>query len=393
MLCAGQGRMARDMTTSMEMIPFNQANVARSELTYVAEAIANGHISGNGAFTQSAEQLLAHVSGSPKVLLTTSCTHALEMSARLLDIEPGDEVIVPAFTFVSTASAFALAGAKPIFVDVDPVTLNLDVSLAQAAMTERTRAICTVHYAGIANDLDTLEAICRDKHVTLIEDNAHGLGGKYAGRSLGTFGELSTMSFHETKNVTCGEGGAIGINSSRFLARAEILREKGTNRSQFLRGQVDKYTWVDVGSSWIPSDLLAAFLLGQLENFANSQRERMAIWNEYDAAFKAWSKHHGVKAPTVPAEAEHPAHMYYLRFPDLQQRTRFIDHMRTLGIMAVFHYQALNTSPVGRSLGGQSGQCPVAEEASETLVRLPLFAGMKREQVERVIDGVLTFAS
>lgn len=381
------------MNVSSEIVPFNQASVGEMELTYLSEAIRRGHISGNGSFTRSSEELLAQISGSPRVLLTSSCTHALELTAKLLDLGPGDEVIVPAFTFVSTASAFALTGARPVFVDVDTLTFNLDVSAAQAAITERTRAICTVHYAGIANDVDTLATLCKRSNISLIEDNAHGLGGRFAGRPLGTFGQLSTMSFHETKNITCGEGGGIGLNSDRFLERAEILREKGTNRSQFLRGQVDKYTWVDVGSSWIPSDLLAAFLLGQLERFSEIQRARMDIWTAYESAISPWSGRHGVGTPSVPEKADHPAHMFYLTFPELGLRTKFINHMRELGIMTVFHYQALNTSPVGRDLGGRPGQCPVAERVSETLVRLPLFAGMHQDQLERVIDGVLTFES
>jgi len=372
-------------------IPFNEAVPVGNELKYLAEAIQQGHISGNGPFTQRAERLLAQISHSPDVLMTSSCTHALELAARLLDLGPGDEVIVPAYTFVSTAAAFALTGARPIFVDVSPRTLNLDVEAVAAAITARTRAICTVHYAGIAQGVDELASICSRMNIPLVEDNAHGLGGYFNDQALGTFGTLSTMSFHETKNVTCGEGGALGLNATNYVERAEVLREKGTNRNQFLRGQVDKYTWVEIGSSWVPSDMLAAFLVGQLEVFDNIQERRLSIWRSYSDQLSAWSDFNGIRMPYVPEGARHPAHMFYLQFPHLETRSRFIDHMNENGILAVFHYQALNESPIGQSLGGHVGQCPVAERASRTLVRLPLFSSMTSEQVERVIAGALSF--
>jgi len=374
-----------------DRVPFNKAMPIGSELEYLTEAIRQGHISGNGSFTRRAEEMLARISLSRKVLLTSSCTHALELTARLLDLGPGDEVLVPAYTFVSTASAFAITGAKPIFVDVSPTTLNLDVKAVEACITDRTRAICTVHYAGIAEGVDELASICSKAGIPLIEDNAHGLGGSFKGQSLGTFGTFSTMSFHETKNVTCGEGGALGISSEIYVDRAEMLREKGTNRNRFLRGQIDRYTWVELGSSWVLSDMLAAFLVGQLELFDEIQSGRLAIWSSYDEQLSSWARSNAVRLPYVPQEAKHPAHMFYLQFPDLETRTRFISHMNELGIMTVFHYQALNESPVGQSLGGRAGQCPVAEHASETLVRLPLFSGMRIDQVDRVIAGALSF--
>lgn len=361
------------------------------ELEYIRAAVERGHISGNGDFSKRAESVLSQISGSPDVLLTTNCTHALELSARLIDLRPGDEVIVPAYTFVSTASAFALAGARPVFADVSPETLNLDVDAVESLITERTRAVCTVHYAGIANDIDRLARICDSRGILLIEDNAHGLGATFAGKKLGTFGSLSTLSFHETKNVTCGEGGALAINDESYVGRAEILREKGTDRARFLRGQVDKYTWVDVGSSWLPSEILAAFLYAQLEGFDGIRRRRMEIWNRYDESLAPWAVDKGYRTPFVPSNAEHPAHMYYLHLPDIEVRDAFIRHMKDAGIMAVFHYQALNTSVVGKEFGAVDGQCPVAERAAQTLVRLPLFASLSEDDIDRVLAAVTAF--
>ena len=387
---SAQLRMTTNVSTEPR-IPFNRASLAGNELRYVSEAVSNGHISGGGAFTRTAEGLLESISGSQRVLLTTSCTHALEMSARLLDLGPGDEVIVPAYTFVSTAAAFALTGAKPVFVDVTQETLNLDVRLAEAAITPRTRAICTVHYGGIAQGIDELTALCEERGLALVEDNAHGLGASFDGRLLGTFGDLSTLSFHETKNVTCGEGGALGINRAELVERAEILREKGTDRSRFLRGQVDKYTWVDVGSSWVASDMLAAFLVGQLEQFDEIQARRMLVWDEYQSGLASWARNQNVRTPVVPPEAKHVAHMYYLRMPSPSARDRFIAHMDAHGILAVFHYQGLHISDMGRRFGGVPGQCPVAEQAAETLVRLPLFSDLKNAETDRVIEAVTSF--
>lgn len=377
----------------LPLVPFNRAALAGKELEYIAQAVARGHISGGGTFTRSAEDLLAKVSGSARVLMATSCTHALELSARILRLGPGDEVIVPAYTFVSTAAAFALTGARPVFVDVNDQTLNLDIDATQAAITDRTRAICTVHYAGIGDRVDDLVQLCDSHGITMIEDNAHGLGASFKGRKLGTFGRMSTLSFHETKNITCGEGGALALNDPSLVDLAEVFREKGTDRSRFLRGQVDKYTWVEVGSSWVASDLLAAFLVAQLQSFEEIQRRRMAVWMAYDAALGDWARESSVRTPVISEGASHPAHMYFLRLPSLTERTAFIEHLRSLGIMAVFHYQALNTSAVGRSFGGRSGQCPVSEGAADTLVRLPLFADMRPDELDRVIEAVLSFRS
>ena len=373
------------------MIPFNRASFDGRELAYLSEAIQNGHVSGNGPHTKIAEQILSGIHGSGTSLLTTSCTHALEMSALLLRLSPGDEVIVPSFTFVSTAAAFLLHGGTPVFVDVRDDTLNIDLDAAEAAITSRTKAICIVHYAGVAADPEKFRDLAYRYGLTLIEDNAHGLFSSFMGRSLGSFGEMSTLSFHETKNVTCGEGGALHLNDMQFLERAEILREKGTDRSKYFRGQVDKYTWVDVGSSWVLSDLLAGVLLGQLERHDEIQRMRHQIWARYDTELRGWTIQNGIRTPAVPDGCEHSSHMYYLRLNDLESRSRFINHMRDHGVMTVFHYQPLHLSDVGVRLGGRVGQCPVTEEAGDTLVRLPLFASMSASEVDQVLDAVVTF--
>lgn len=375
-----------------DLVPFNRPSVQGRELDLLHESLTSGHWSGNGLMTARAESLLSSLSGGI-ALLTTSCTHALELAARLVDVMPGDEVIVPAFTFMSSASAFALCGAKPVFVDVLPDTLNLDPDALSAAITPKTSAIVTVHYAGIGDQVDRVRDIAVKHQLPLIEDNAHGLGGKYLGQPLGTFGELSTLSFHETKNVTCGEGGALVLNSQRLAGRAEILREKGTDRAQFMRGQVDKYTWRDVGSSWVPSELLAALLVGQLESFDSIQANRMLTWNTYRNELAAWADGVGARLPHVPADAQHSAHLFYLHMQDVDQRARFIAHMRQHGVVCVFHYQALNTSPQGQLFGGHSGQCPVAESAADTLVRLPLFNDMTDTERSRVIDTALRFTN
>ena len=372
------------------LLPFNRPSIQGRELELLHEALSSGHWSGNGPMTQRAEAILSDMFEAD-ALLTTSCTHALELAARLVHVMPGDEVIVPAFTFMSSASAFALCGAKPVFVDVLPGTLNLDPDALAAAITPRTSAIVTVHYAGIGDQVDRVRHIATEHQLPLIEDNAHGLGGKYLGQPLGVFGEVSTLSFHETKNVTCGEGGALVINDQRLTARAEVLREKGTDRARFMRGQVDKYTWRDVGSSWVPSELLAALLVGQLETFDRIQASRMLTWNTYRDELGAWAVSVGARLPHVPDEAEHAAHLFYLHMQDADQRARFITHMRAHGVVCVFHYQALNTSPQGWLFGGQPGQCPVAESAADTIVRLPLFNDMTDADRARVIDTALLF--
>ena len=375
----------------MMKIPFNLADIGKHDLELLSESISAGHISGNGHFTKQSEVRITEILGNDKTLLTTSCTHALEMAALLLRLKPGDEVIVPAFTFVSTASAFMLYGAKPIFVDVRQDTLNIDVDQVEAAITSRTRAICVVHYGGVACEMERLVKISRDHNLVLIEDNAHGLFAKYKGKYLGTFGALATQSFHETKNITCGEGGALVISDPSLAERAEILREKGTDRTKFPRGQVDKYTWVDVGSSWVLSDLLAAILYGQLLRADEIYTQRMNIWSRYHSELSSWANSNSVITPTVPDGCEHTGHVYYLRFQRGIQRDKFIEHLKNLGIYAVFHYQPLHLSTVGRTLGGKDGQFPITEGAGDCLVRLPLFNTMSKDEQSHVIESVKVF--
>jgi dTDP-4-amino-4,6-dideoxygalactose transaminase len=372
-------------------IPFNRVTLTGKELAYIEEAVRRGHLSGDGAFTKRCSELLQREVGVPRALLTTSCTHALEMAALLVGLRPGDEVIVPSFAFVTTVNAFVLHGAKPVFADVRPDTLNLDEKQLPALIGPRTRAVIALHYAGVACELDEIARVTRDAGAMLIEDNAHGLFGQYRGKQLGTFGALATQSFHETKNLTCGEGGALLINDPRFVERAEILREKGTNRSRFFRGQVDKYTWVDVGSSYLPSEILAAFLLAQLESRELVQAERGRRWSRYREELAAWAAHNGVGLPSVPAHCVQPFHMFYLMMPDLEARTRFIEHLKQREILAVFHYQALNLSDMGRRFGGRAGQCPVTEDVADRLVRLPLFHGLEDADQSEVIEAVLGY--
>jgi dTDP-4-amino-4,6-dideoxygalactose transaminase len=372
-------------------LPFNRATVSITDVRHLIAAVERGHTAGNGPATAEVERRLAALHDGAATLLTTSCTHALELSARLIDVEPDDEVIVPAYAFVSTAAAFVLAGLRPVFVDVDSDTLGLDPDAVEAAITPRTRAICTIHYAGVGSHPDRMARIAAKHGLVLIEDNAHGLGGAWAGRTLGTFGALSTLSFHETKNITCGEGGALVVNDPALVERAEILREKGTDRARFFRGQVDKYTWVDVGSSWVMSDLLAAILVGQLERFDAIQARRRAVWSAYADRLAPWAVEHGVRLPAIPAEAEHTAHLFHVRFADLDARTRFITHMVEAGVNTAFHYQPLHLSDVGRRYGGREGQHPVTEAVGDTLVRLPLFESLIDDQIDRVVSRTVAF--
>ena len=372
-------------------IPFNKALISESDVSLLRGAIELGHVSGNGPFTQQCEDLLQSIHNDSRVLLTTSCTHSLELAARLLNLSPGDEVIVPNFTFVSTASAFALVGATPVFVDVDEISLNIVAKLIELALTPQTRAVCIVHYAGISCDLDEIVVLCQRHNLVLIEDNAHGLGAKYKGRMLGTFGAMSTLSFHETKNITCGEGGALVLNDATLVERAEILREKGTNRSRFLRGQVDKYTWVDLGSSWVISDLLAALLLSQLSRLSEINTQRRAIFEEYLVELAGWSVANDVRLPVVPGFAEHVGHLFHLRFNSLKTRQRFIAHMASANISTVFHYQSLADSPAGKSLGRVSESLNVSRDAADTLVRLPIHLHLTPDDVRHTIDQVLKF--
>ncbi|MCC7130651.1 MAG: dTDP-4-amino-4,6-dideoxygalactose transaminase [Anaerolineae bacterium UTCFX2] len=372
-------------------IPFNKPWISGNEHRYMAQAVNAGHISGDGAFTQRCSRVLEEWLGAKRVLLTTSCTHALEMSALLLDLKPGDEIILPAFTFVSTANAFALRGARPVFADIRPDTLNIAEQRIEELITPKTRAIVPVHYAGVGCEMDAILEIARAHGLEVIEDNAHGLLGRYRGRMLGAFGGMATQSFHETKNFTCGEGGALALNQERWIEPAEILREKGTNRSRFFRGQVDKYTWVGLGSSYLPSDVLAAFLLAQLESHTCIQQRRREIWERYLQELRPWAEALGVGLPVVPPDCEPSYHLFYLLLPDLERRSGLIEHLKQRRILAVFHYQPLNTSEMGLRFGSRPGDCPVAEQTADRLVRLPFYNGLTREDQYRVIEAVCSF--
>ena len=372
-------------------IPFNKPYMAGRELAYIADAVSSGQISGDGPYTKRCHAYLEEALGVPKALLTTNCTHALERAALLLDMQPGDEVIVPSFTFVSTVNAFVLRGAKPVFIDVRPDTLNLDETQLERLITPRTKAVLPVHYAGIGCAMDVISEIAARHGLMIIEDNAHGLFGRYQGQYLGTFGALATQSFHETKNFTCGEGGALLINDPALIERAEIIREKGTNRSRFFRGMVDKYTWVDVGSSYLPSDVLAAWLWAQFEAKDAIQARRQRLWKRYHAELAAWAEMHDVRQPVVPADCEQAYHMYYLLLPSLAARTALIAHLKANGILAVFHYLPLHLSEMGVKYGGQPGDCPVTEDVSERLLRLPFFNGMTEDEQTRVIEALYAF--
>jgi dTDP-4-amino-4,6-dideoxygalactose transaminase len=373
-------------------IPFNRPDVAGNEQEYMLDAVARMHISGDGHYTKLVSERLENVTAGHKALLTTSCTHAIEMAALLLDIGPGDEVIMPSFTFVSLANAFVLRGARPVFVDIRPDTLNIDERLVEQAITSRTRAVVIVHYAGVACEMDAILAMAARRGIPVIEDNAHGLFGTYKDRPLGSFGLFATQSFHETKNVTCGEGGALIINDPSYVERAEIIREKGTNRSRFFRGQVDKYSWVEPGSSYLPSDLLAAFLLGQLEAADEIQRRRAAAWQRYDDALRDWALREGVRQPTVPSDRRQAYHMYYLLLPTTGRRDALIAFLCEREIQAAFHYVPLHTSEYGQRLGYRAGQFPLTESVSDRLVRLPMFNDLRSEEQERVIEAVRAFS-
>lgn len=372
-------------------VDFNRPILAGNEFEYMRQAVENGHLSGDGPFTKKCHAFLENKLGTKKALLTTSCTHALEMSAILLDIQPGDEVIIPDFTFVSTVNAFVLRGAKPVFVDVRADTLNLDETKLEEAVTPKTKAIVPVHYAGVSCEMDAVMEIAHRHKIAVVEDNAHGLFGKYKGRNLGTIGALAAQSFHETKNFSCGEGGALLINDLELMERAEIIREKGTNRSRFFRGQVDKYTWVDIGSSYLPSDLLAAFLYAQFEQRERIQSHRQFLWEMYYAGLKDWADANDVRLPIVPAHCEQTYHMFYLLMPNLDLRQKFIMYLRERGMYSVFHYLPLHLSDMGRSFGGEVGDCPVTEKISDQLVRLPFHNGLSASDQEQVLDAILGF--
>ncbi len=372
-------------------VDFNNPVLVGKELDYMTQAIENKHLSGDGAFTKKCHALLEKELSIPKVLLTTSCTHALEMMAILLDIKEGDEVIIPDFTFVSTVNAFVLRGAHPVFVDVRLDTLNLDESKLEDAITPRTKAIVPVHYAGVGCEMDAIMEIAQNHQIPVLEDNAHGLFGKYKGKYLGTFGNMAAQSFHETKNFSCGEGGALLINDPKLVERAEIIREKGTNRSRFFRGQVDKYTWVDVGSSYLPSDILAGMLYAQLEEREKIQHYRKNLWETYHIALKDWAEKENIQLPIVPKHTEQTYHMFYMLLPDLESRQRFISYLRERGIYSVFHYLPLHLSDMGKHFGGKVGDFPITESVSDRLVRLPFSYGLSASDQEEVIDEILKF--
>ncbi len=373
------------------MINFNQPCLIGNELQYIQQAYEQQHVSGDGIFTRHCQEFLQTITESSKVLLTTSCSHALELAALLLDIQPGDEVIAPSFTFVSTVNAFVLRGAKPVFIDIREDTLNFDEMLLPDLITPKTRAIVPVHYAGVGCEMNSIMSIAKEKAIAVVEDNAHGLFGKYQGKPLGSFGSMATQSFHETKNISCGEGGAILINNPSLIERAEIIREKGTNRSRFFRGMVDKYTWVDIGSSYLPSDILAAILWAQFEQWESIQNHRKSIWNRYAAELKSWALNNNARLPFIPDDCEQAYHMFYILLPNLEQRQRFITHMAEKQIHVVFHYIPLHTSPMGLSFGGKKGQCPVTEDISDRLVRLPLHPAMNSNEQDKVIEAIHQF--
>ena len=371
-------------------IPFNRPTHTRLVDAYVAEALQSGHLSGDGEFTRRCQDLLSEVFGGASILLTTSGTHALELMALLLDIRAGDEFIVPSFTFPSTANAFVLRGATPVFIDIRRDTLNLDESRLEGLITERTRAIVPVHYAGVGCEMGTILDLATRYGIPVVEDNAHGIFGKYRGQLLGTFGAMAAQSFHETKNFSCGEGGALVINDPGYLERAEILREKGTNRRNFFRGLVDKYTWVDVGSSYLPSDLLAAMLLAQLVDREWVWERRSTLWHRYADDLAIWAAYNKVELPVVPQDCETPYHLFHMVMPSAESRDALIRHLRSAGILSVFHYQPLHLSPYGLQLQPHA-DCPVTQYVSDRLIRLPFYTNMAAGDADRVVEAVCRF--
>jgi dTDP-4-amino-4,6-dideoxygalactose transaminase len=380
-----------DNSGMMEKVLFNRPAVIGKEVENILQVLDGEHWAGDGFFTKRCHELLERALGVPKVLLTTSCTHALEMAAVLLDIRPGDEVIVPSFTFVTTANAFVMRGARPVFVDIRPDTLNLDERRLEPLISPRTKAVLPVHYAGIACEMDAIMDIANRHHIPVVEDNAHGLFGTYKGKFLGTFGVFATQSFHETKNFACGEGGALLINDPAYQERAEVVREKGTNRSRFFRGEVDKYGWVDVGSSYLPSEILAAILYAQLEARVEIQARRKRIWDYYFDNLRDWAAAHDVALPQVPPNCQHPYHIFYMILPSLQLRQSLIAFLSSQGIHSVFHYLPLHLSPMGRQFGGQEGDCPTTERISDCLLRLPLHNCLTEGAAERVVRAIYAF--
>lgn len=375
----------------MSKIPFNIPGIVGNEYKYIKQTLDEKHISGDGIFTKRVHKLLEEQLGVEKVLLTTSCTHALEMTAILLDIKPGDEVIVPSFTFVSTVNAFVIRGAHPVFIDIRQDTLNLDETQLEGLITNKTKVVIPVHYAGVGCEMDVILPLTKQHDISVVEDNAHGLFGKYKGKNLGTFGNFATQSFHETKNFTSGEGGALLINDTKYLERAEIIREKGTNRSRFFRGQIDKYTWIDIGSSFLPSDILAAFLFAQLEKREMIQEKRKKLWEYYHTHLSNWANTNSIKQPYIPAHCEQTYHMYYLLCPSLEVRQALIKYLKSNNVHSVFHYLPLHISEMGMKFGGRKGDCPITEDISDRLLRLPFYYQLSESDQNRVIDLLQSF--
>ncbi len=371
-------------------IPFNKPYMTGKELDYIRQAHENGHLSGDGMFTKKCQAWLEETIGCDRALLTHSCTAALEIAAILAEVGPGDEVIMPSFTFASTANAFVLRGATPVFIDIRPDTINIDETLIEAAITDKTRAIVVVHYAGVGCEMDTIMAIAAKHDLLVIEDAAQGIQSTYKGRPLGSIGHLAALSFHETKNIISGEGGALLINSPELIQRAEIIREKGTNRSQFFRGQVDKYTWVDIGSSYLPSELIAAFLWAQMEEAKQITQRRLQIWGRYHRGFEEQERAGKLRRPKVPAHCGHNAHMYYLLLSGLEERSEFIHFLKDRDINCVFHYIPLDSAPMARQKRWENSRLPVTQMISDKLVRLPLWLGLEEFQ-SKVVHNVCKF--
>ncbi|RSD26958.1 dTDP-4-amino-4,6-dideoxygalactose transaminase [Mesobacillus subterraneus] len=371
------------------MIPFNKPPFIGREIMFIEEAIVNNQkLSGDGPFTSRCHDWFESNFKTPKALLTTSCTHALEMAAILLDIQPGDEVIAPSYTFVSTVNAFVLRGAKIVFVDIRPDTMNIDETLIEGAISEKTKAIIPVHYAGVSCEMDTIMDIAKRYNLYVVEDAAQGVMGEYKGKALGTIGDLGCFSFHETKNYSMGEGGALLIQNEKFLERAEIIREKGTNRSRFFRGQVDKYTWVDIGSSFLPSELNAAFLYAQLENASKINEHRLEVWNGYYKGLKELEEKSLIELPIIPNECKHNAHMFYIKCRNLQERTKLIEYLKESEIQTAFHYIPLHTAEAGMVYGEFNGDDRYTTCESERLLRLPMYFGLSTNDVQTVVEFI-----
>ena len=370
-------------------IPFNKPSTVGKEIEHIEDAISNGQLSGNGKYTKLTENFLADYFQAPS-LLTSSCTHSLEMAAKLLNLEPGDEVIVPSYTFVSNANAFIMSGARPVFADINLQDLNVDAASVEKLITKKTKAICIVHYSGAGANPDLFKSLSASSNLKLIEDNAHGFGGKFRGKKLGTFGDMSTLSFHETKNVISGEGGALVLTDNAYLSRAEILRDKGTNRANFLNGFVDKYTWVDEGSSWVMSELQSAYLYGQIERLKDIELKRYIIWSRYNNELSNWAHTNGVAIAQYPEYVEHTSHLFFLRFSTEDTRNRFISYMKSHGVITPFHYQALHASDFAKRF--QPADCPNSTLIAKTLVRLPIYFSLSENEQSYVIEKILKFS-